>query len=657
MIEIQHYTVKRKQYWDDIERFFSNLPAPLFRQAVLLRNALTVTYGECGYIEEILLQTHEYPLLSLHFWLLDDWEAPGGEDRDQIEQHVLAGMFFVFAAVYLREGMLDDATPFDDSYKGLEQRLLRKAILHFGHLFPEESPFWEYYDAAWEAYHESVQWEQREHGTQAVVFTEEDQERLADRFAYAKLAVIAVALKTGYEAIIPKLLTMVEQLSGIFRIVRDLRAIRRDLFSGNYTYPIVRIMLKGGISLQQPVVPENVLGAMILTGAIKDICQECLESLKICRAIAHDLQLATWLTYFDTLERLICGIMDLFSLGKTNDKAAGDLKIPMLPYVDHLGKAIEMAEGYLLSDPTFRESWEIQREGKLGVPEWIARAFPTGIILELLCANGHDLSYQIDEVFGRLHESGFRYYENAPMPPDTDDIGLLLRLYQYSGHKEIHQKMLRKPLGWLKKNILPSGEIPVFWTRGVGLSGYSPDELLAWGQSCAIVEANILLGLIAYDWNEYSPIIEQSALNVCERFIRNGVSNITHYDLLYALWVSFTLMAQLSAHPISAPLSEKIEQVRPILLKRAAQESRQRHLSPQSAAFLSLMCMEHDIDVLCDPEWIAKLLKQQRYDGSWDDEPLFPSPNRTLITWYSSRAMTTAFCYHALRTYQQAKTT
>ncbi len=656
MTAIRRHTTKRKQHWADIERFFSNLPAPLFRQALLLRNALTITHGESGHVEDILLRTHEYPLLSLHFWLLDDWETPDGEKRERIERHVLAGMFFAFAAVYLHEGMVDEATPFDESYRGLEQRLLRKATLHFGRLFPGESPFWEYYDAAWTAYHESVQWERREHGARAAAFTGEARERLADRFSYAGLAVIAAAFKTGHEARIPDLLAMIGQLNFVFRVVQDLRAIRRDLFGGNYTYPIVGIMLKGGLPLQKPVAPENALGAMILSGAIKDICQECLGGLKICRVIARDLQLAAWLTYFDDLEQLILGITDLFSLRKTNGEAAGDLEIPLLPYVDHLGRAIEMAERCLLSDLTFRESWEIQRQGKPDDPEGISRAFPTGLIIELLSANGHDLSPQINEVFDRLHDSGFRYYENVPMPPDTDDLGLLLRLYQRSGRKETHRKMLQKPLDWLKKNIQPSGEIPVFLTRGVDPSDYSRDEYLVWGQSCAAVEANILLGLIAYDWSEYAPLIEQSALSLCERFIRNGVGNIAHYDLLYGLWVSFTLMAQLSAHPISNTLSEKIDLVRPILLERLGRESRQRRLSPQSAAFSILICSEHDADDLFDPEWIAKLLKQQRYDGSWDDEPLFTSPSRTLITWYSSRTMTTAFCYHALRTRQQAET-
>jgi hypothetical protein len=49
-------------------------------------------------------------------------------------------------------------------------------------------------------------------------------------------------------------------------------------------------------------------------------------------------------------------------------------------------------------------------------------------------------------------------------------------------------------------------------------------------------------------------------------------------------------------------------------------------------------------------EWLTKLFKSQRYDGSWLAEPLFGTPTRgELATWYASSSVTTGFCYHALK--------
>ena len=45
-----------------------------------------------------------------------------------------------------------------------------------------------------------------------------------------------------------------------------------------------------------------------------------------------------------------------------------------MPYVDTLPKVVEMAEGYLLSDLTFRESWEVQRRGLFGLAEMTGKA-------------------------------------------------------------------------------------------------------------------------------------------------------------------------------------------------------------------------------------------------------------------------------------------
>jgi hypothetical protein len=98
-----------------------------------------------------------------------------------------------------------------------------------------------------------------------------------------------------------------------------------------------------------------------------------------------------------------------------------------------------------------------------------------------------------------------------------------------------------------------------------------------------------------------------------------------------------------------------MEQARVALRGRLAREARRRTLNPQDAALLTLTCLENAAaEALLNPAWIAVLLKHQRYDGSWQAEPFYPTPNRGgAATWYASRSVTTAFCYHALQTYRR----
>jgi hypothetical protein len=98
-----------------------------------------------------------------------------------------------------------------------------------------------------------------------------------------------------------------------------------------------------------------------------------------------------------------------------------------------------------------------------------------------------------------------------------------------------------------------------------------------------------------------------------------------------------------------------------------ALETRRASLVPQEAAFLILASKRLEQikagwpspDILAavspqfNPDWLTLLCKAQRYDGSWAGEALFGTPTRgEFAAWYSSRSVTSAFCYHALKTVQ-----
>ncbi len=704
------YQANRDHYWPAVEQFFGRLPPRLFRQGVLLQNNLATFYADTGQFKDILARERDHPLLYLHFWLLDDWNYPLDSSRSGLEQHLFLAMLFAFAAVYTHENILDPSTNVDNSYLFLEHTLTRQADLHLAHLFPSSSLFWRYQQAFWQEYAEAgvttadrrvrslpvgpptadrrpqrtyrcstrfanVQPASRTFNVQRSTFNVQpptfNVHPLAGKLAFTKIPAVAVAMQAGREDLLLDLCAVLDRFNRVFQCMREIVTLRRDLAQHNYTYPILETLQTAGLDPLQPLPAEQILGAMVLTGSIARLCRENLAELETCRTVAQALNLPNFATYLTGIEAWVTEVGELFSvkpkssnISATHLAGASHLKQPkplFAPYVDTLPKVIEMAEGYLLSDLTFRESWEVQRRGLFGLAEMTGRAFPMGLIVEILCRHGHDMTGLLNEIFNILQATGFRYYDHPHLPPDTDDLGLLLRLYPASAQPERHRDILQPPLRWLENSLGETGEIPV-WLKSPGkVAGEGEYPFLAlWGQSCATVEANMLLGLLAYDSDGYRGLIEKSAENWCQRVTAKELSATHHYVPLYALWVGLELVAQLK-HQDYRP--DKLDQAAQTLRERLTVEVNRSSLTPQDAAFLILAGLSagnqkssrvFETLEFYLPEWITLLCKSQRYDGSWADEPLFGTPTRgELATWYSSRTVTTAFCYHALKMYTQ----
>jgi hypothetical protein len=314
-----------------------------------------------------------------------------------------------------------------------------------------------------------------------------------------------------------------------------------------------------------------------------------------------------------------------------------------------------MAEGYLLSDLTFRDSWEVHRHGMFDVPEVISK-FPSGLVIEILCQNEHDLSEQVDTFFQERQAAQFNYFEHAFLYPDTDSLGLLLRLYRYSTQKEAHRNMLKVPLRWLKANIRKTGQIPVWLTRDIDLDNDDKPPALLLGENCGVVETHLLLGLIDYAWSDYQDIIEKSAAQLLDRVIVDGYGITVNYPQLYIPGIVFRLISKLSTQPVRQALKRRMSEATETLVKRLEVETKRHIVTPQDAAFLILSCLNPFASHMFNPRWLTVLLKNHRSDGSWYGEPVFFVINRDqVVTWYASHSLTTAFCYHALKTYAQWK--
>ncbi|MEM7343718.1 MAG: hypothetical protein AAF485_05710 [Chloroflexota bacterium] len=653
------YLPLRDQYWPVVDAFFGNLPVPLYQQSILLRNNVATYFADTGQYKDVLCRQRDMPLFYFHHWLLNDLDVPNNPQRASLEKHLFLSQVYTFTAIYTQETMLDDSSAVDDSYTWLARLLTQQADYHLAQAMPQSSAFWHIQQGYWFAYSEAKLSFKQQHLSDPLAVSPPI---VSNKLAFSKIPIAAVLLNAEHPVELSTLETMFDHLNFIYQLLQDLSLIRQDLTVRRYSYPVARMFDAAKLDPHQAYSAERLLGALVLTQIIPKLGQECIERLDSCRAIAKSLKLPTFTAHFDVIETIINEVSALFSLkaGPKPGEQTGDKK-PSQPFfispIDTLPKVIEMAEGYLLADLTFEESWEIQRQGILTHPVVIGKAFPTGMIAELLCQHDHDMSQPINLVFETLWANNFQYYDKAFLPADSDDLGLALRLYPHSPDPQKHREMLQKPLGWLEATIQATGGLPVWLTDDTFETMETFTAL--WGKECTIVEANMLLGLLAYDATTYHPQIEALAKTVFERLNAQGFSTMWYYVPLYSLWTAFNLVNQLTNHPLFPNLQPLLTETSQTLTDMFLTETQQPHPSPQSIAFLMLMALQNDIvsdhpSLLPNLErWASHLYKSQKYDGSWAGEPLFVVPTRGNFTaWYRSRSATTTFCYHALKTFQ-----
>ncbi|MGC1376842.1 MAG: hypothetical protein WA821_11485, partial [Anaerolineales bacterium] len=423
----------------------------------------------------------------------------------------------------------------------------------------------------------------------------------------------------------------------------------------HYTYPIVYAMQEARLPLESPPNPDSLMGMMLLTGSLERIIQDCLARLEECRIKADALGLPGWSAYCQSYATVLLELRGLLSL-KTS---AENLELPPHPYrnrfrqpVDYLGRMITRAEIYLLADPTFHESWEFQRLSMSGASELIQRAFVINNILICLCPYAPSLSAQVTQMCEILGQGNFCYYEDYSSLPDIDDLGLALQLFRYSDRLESHRALIERILPIVKLNLLPSGEMPAFLT--VGCEAQMLPHL--WTNRSAAVTLNLLLGLIEYDFSGQQSLIETIADAQYARFIHRGIGPLGYYRAPYTLWLGMKTLQSLREHPIGPTLKATLDRAEPVLLARIERE-KSVPLTSQNAAMLTLACLETSAEPLFEKAWITCLLKNQRYDGSWDDEPHhFTLHQSEQSFWYSSRLVTTGFCYLALQSYRRFQT-
>lgn len=461
---------------------------------------------------------------------------------------------------------------------------------------------------------------------------------------------VAAASHAGRQNAAPRLVFMVDSLARVTQIHADLATLHTDLERGRITYPINVIARVAGIPLRRPLPVMEFLGAMVVTGALGMILDHASERLDACRGAAADVRLPTVASYLADVDRMLQDIRSSLPRVSRDLSASGQRARTVPLFQRHeaaLPKALDMAERYLLADPTFAESWETHREGLFGVPE-VASRFPAGLILEILCANGRAISSHIDDFVSAAARDDFRYYTHPDCDMDSDTLGVVLRLLPHARAADGDLlPTVQRALRCVESIVARTGRVPVWVTGCEHRPAALP--LLRLGEGCATVEAHFLLGLIGFAFEQHGATIARAASHLLDRVTTVGLGANVNYPPLYALGTLLRLTASLSARSVPPDLQPRLVNGRATLIDKLERSSAMAELSPQDAALLIGACYHASEPNLLRPRWVDIVLKAQRSDGRWSAEPFVPSPTRgRSVTWYASTTMTTALCYDAL---------
>jgi hypothetical protein len=614
---------------------------------------LALRFSQTGRFEDVLSEVCDFPLLSIGGWLLDDLRVPDDDQGDAARRRLFVAAVFSLASVHTLDQMHDDSTFYDRPHAALAQLLWERTTSQFAEMISFHQAFWDQHRTIWTD-HLEASLRQHEHDRTRVASDSDGDRRHFTRWsAPARVLAAAATALAQRDADLPQIVNLLDELAVALALREELAAIPRDLRSGRVSYPIAMLARAAGIT--GPPRAAEILPAMVLTNALGTICDEARSSAAVARRLAGDLELGTIASFVDDVDRMLIEMTKGLLTPRSRDagvarSGGSSAGMPRLELDDPpLDKAIQMAEAFLLSDRTFKESWEVHREGMFGAPEVTSR-FPVALILEILCAHGHDLAQQIDELRHHFELNGFRYYDHATSAMDTDTLGAFLRLETYARRSTGPDGLLEAALACLDRAVQKTGSVPVWIPDCDELSDGPRPPGLYLGEGCATVEAHLLIGLTEFAFEVYRSVIELAASRLCERLLRVGLAANVNYPGLHAIGVFFRLATCLEREDLTAGLRGQLLEVRRALLPELESATARAVVTPQDAALLVLACLHAGEPRLLRSRWISVMLKQQRHDGSWAAEPFAATPNRGgSVTWYGTKTLTTALCYDALK--------
>jgi hypothetical protein len=638
---------ERERLWPGVEQLLSGLPPNLASQVKLLEYDLALRYSPSGQLRDIFLGADQFPLLSIGTWLIDDLSLQAGPKRERTEWHLFRAAFLMAARSHTVGSLLDGTSFYDVEHIALVQFLSERLITELSRVVPPMSRSWELQQAIAADDLEALLVEQQ--ARRASVVLEEPEANLNGRWSAPARLLTLTAMTAGRRVeAAASVNTLLGGVADAFEIMSDLQSMHADLLSGRPTYPIAFVARTAGLPLEPWPEATVVLGALVATNSLEPIIEAALTRLGESRRLAGDLSLGTFANYLLEVEAgFEARRPSLAHDDATTPKPPTKPLVSLTPHTTT--KALEMAEGFLLADLMFRESWESHREGMFG-SSFVTSRFPAGLILEILSAHGHDMSIPIDDFLAFTATNRFRYYEHPWSDIDSDTLGVYLRLTPHSA--TVGRGQAATPvLASLERDVAVQGHVPVWITDCEG-SPVDRPFMLNLGEGCGTVAAHLLLGLLAHEPERYASTIERGSLQLLGRIGEVGLGANVNYPPLFALAAFARLITKLedSGHGfLDGPGKPAASKARKMLGSALDGATQRRVLTAQQAALLTSACLVMKCSGKLEPGWRTTILTKQRFDGSWIGEPFAAAPNRGLaVTWYSSTLLTSALCYDAL---------
>jgi hypothetical protein len=638
---------ERERLWPAVEQLLGGLPPRLSGQVKLLEYDLALRYSPSGQFRDIFLGADQFPLLSIGSWLIEDLSLQAGPRRERTEWHLFCAALLMAARRHTIASVLDGTSFYGAEHLALVQFLSEAVTTEMSRVVPPGSRSWGLQEAIAADDLEAMLLEQqvRRHS----VVLEEPEAILNGRWSVPARLLALAAMTAGrrFEAA-ASVNVLLGGVADAFEIMSDLQSIHADLLAGRPTYPIALVARTAGLPLEPWPDATLVLGALVATSSLEPIIEAALTRLRESRHLATGLGLRTFAEYLFDVE---AGFEERRPR-LTHDHATtpGPPTKPLISITQPtMTKALEMAEGFLLADLTFRESWESHREGMFG-SSFVASRFPAGLILEILSGHAHDMSIPIDDFLAFTANNHFRYYDHSWSDIDSDTLGVYLRLTPHAGTGGRGEAATRV-LACLERDVAAQGHVPVWITNCEGSPGERP-FMLNLGEGCGTVAAHLLLGLLAHEPERYASTIERGSLQLLGRIGEVGLGANVNYPPLFALAAFARLIAKLEDSDqgfLGGDAKRAAAKARRMMLRALNKAIDRRVLIAQQAALLTIACLVMNCSGKLDPRWRTTILQAQRFDGSWIGEPFAAAPNRGLaVTWYSSTLLTSALCYDAL---------
>jgi len=202
-------------------------------------------------------------------------------------------------------------------------------------------------------------------------------------------------------------------------------------------------------------------------------------------------------------------------------------------------------------------------------------------------------------------------------------------------------------------NVDDQGGIPVWLRRGTSSPG-SEFPLRLFGEYCAAVEANVLMGLIRLDRGVNFRLIAGSFEALSVRIQSLGGAANRFYIKPYFLWMIAELLSELPPEIANGKLCSKVDWIKQWVCDQWEQTLGTVNDSLTHAACLRLVASTPIFKWAANPTGIDELLKRQQHDGSWPPGPLYSLPSLGNVPrWYTNRLVTSALCYRAIKRFAE----